>query len=278
MAEDRDPLGVYQSRGEDCDAAPTELDSGSDSPSGASPTEDIALPVAQPSLAAQLEEEASPQGCRGGEDPQGATAAALEGASLQRRSPKRARSPSPSGASPTEGIALPLAQPATVRSNGIGALARLYAAQRGERDGNSRSVLLSFRWSAETNGRVRANLATNGADHYTHALQAIRGLSGMSFYIGITEHPVRRWRHHSSRFDFMTVLVEAPGSHVTGPLEVQLLEVLLGRLGCLNVGRGGETPTDGTPHYLYVAARRDGLLRYNSQPRRNRRQGLWDFI
>ena len=164
---------------------------------------------------------------------------------------------------------MPVAQPAVVHPR-IAALARVYAAQRGGgRDGRSRSTLLSFRWSAETSGRLGANLADPDADHYAHARDAVSRLGGVSFYIGITENPVNRWRYHRERFSSMTVLVEASGSHVTAPLEVRLVTFFRGRfMRCLNVGPGGESPTNGTPHYLYVAIRQDGLIRYQTRRRR----------
>lgn len=254
--------------------APTELDSLTVSSDEGAPELPLARSslassasssLAQGSLAAQ--QQASPRRATSGSGASSSLAPRWPQAPQGRRS-RSARSRSPGAEQALEDIPLPVAQPAVVRPSP--ALALVYAAQRGGgRDGRSRSMLLSLRWSAGTGGRLRANLANDGTDHYTHALQAVNALSDMSFYIGITEDPVRRWRQHSSRFDSVTVLVEASGSHVTGPLEERLLAFFRGRLmGCLNVGRGGESPTNGTPHYLYVAVRRDGLIRYDSRRRR----------
>lgn len=100
---------------------------------------------------------------------------------------------------------------------------------------------------------------------WRHASARIGGIvrGGVVFYIGITEHPARRWSEHSagSMWDDMEVLIEAPSSRATGELEERLLQRFSGAFLCQNASRGGERRSGGRPHYLYVLIGRSGLLR-----------------
>ena len=79
---------------------------------------------------------------------------------------------------------------------------------------------------------------------------------GRSFYIGITENPVRRWHEHvhapGTSWECMEVLVQAPSSAVTKPIEQDLIQQWGGHFLCTNVGAGGERASAGMPHYVYV--------------------------
>ena len=79
---------------------------------------------------------------------------------------------------------------------------------------------------------------------------------GRSFYIGITENPVRRWHEHvhapGTSWECMEVLVPAPSSAVTKPIEQDLIQQWGGHFLCTNVGAGGERASAGMPHYVYV--------------------------
>ena len=79
---------------------------------------------------------------------------------------------------------------------------------------------------------------------------------GQAFYIGITENPVRRWAEHQlpghHTWDTMEILVKAPSSAVTGPIEKDLIEEFRGHFLCHNVGRGGEHASAGMPHFAYL--------------------------
>jgi hypothetical protein len=97
-------------------------------------------------------------------------------------------------------------------------------------------------------------------------LSAIGG--GHSFYIGITEHPRRRFDEHctSAAWDRMVVLVQASSSRTTAYLERGLIAEFGGRypFQCLNRGPGGERASAGSPHYLYVLLSQLSLLRRSS--------------
>ena len=124
---------------------------------------------------------------------------------------------------------------------------------------------LSRELAVATDGRVTVNFADaqSPEEQYRHCLNVVSWLQrlGSAYYIGITANPAVRWHYHAIRFDSMVLLMEAPGSHVTGALERRVLNTFLGHVRCLNVAPGGETRTPGSPHYLYVAWRRDGLIR-----------------
>lgn len=75
------------------------------------------------------------------------------------------------------------------------------------------------------------------------------------FYIGITENPEVRFADHQfvSNWEQMHVLLEAETSAITGMYENDLLvNHYLRTPRCLNVGRGNEHASSGSPHFLYV--------------------------
>ena len=75
------------------------------------------------------------------------------------------------------------------------------------------------------------------------------------FYVGITRDPARRWEQHQARhssWSHMTVLVEARDSVATSTVEMRILASWRGDPLCLNRSSGGESPTPGSPHYVYV--------------------------
>lgn len=87
---------------------------------------------------------------------------------------------------------------------------------------------------------------------------------GESFYIGISENPERRFEEHlvtNGLWDIQVVLVEAASSRTTACLEVSLLSEFGKRLGCHNASGGGERPSAGSPHFLYLLVSQSGLLR-----------------
>ena len=133
-----------------------------------------------------------------------------------------------------------------------------------------REMMLSRRWGSETQGRVCAHFprgTSTGFDHVNRYCQVLH-MSSQAFYVGVTEDPIRRWRGHASRFSDMAVLIEAPSSESTGALERRIIEEWRSSALCLNIGQGGESLTRGSPHYLYVCTRSDGLLRYAPSRRR----------
>ena len=85
--------------------------------------------------------------------------------------------------------------------------------------------------------------------------------AGRTVYLGITENYHRRWEEHSTMWDYMVVLFEARTSQITGQLERQLLSEFRGHLLCQNYGPGGERASCGSPHYLYMVVRLNGLVR-----------------
>jgi hypothetical protein len=74
------------------------------------------------------------------------------------------------------------------------------------------------------------------------------------YYIGITEHPVRRHAEHKSigreRFAILHI---ATGSNETASLEKQLLSRFGGHARCENVSAGGERASAGSPHFTYIS-------------------------
>ena len=89
---------------------------------------------------------------------------------------------------------------------------------------------------------------------------------GVSFYIGITESPDRRWGEHCAaggmrHWQMMLVLVQATTSSTTAAMEQLLLSEFGSRYQCHNVGPGGECASAGSPHFLYILLAQDGLLR-----------------
>jgi len=87
--------------------------------------------------------------------------------------------------------------------------------------------------------------------------------ANVGFYIGITEDPRRRFAEHCERMEWerMTILVQAASSSTTGSLEKALLADFGQSYMCLNIGRGGERASGGSPHFLYVLLAREGPLR-----------------
>ena len=86
--------------------------------------------------------------------------------------------------------------------------------------------------------------------------------SNRQFYIGITERPDERWEAHA-RVGYSTMWIVAceASSSVTARLERCLIYAHRGNLHCANVGGGGERASAGSPHFVYVTFRSDGLLR-----------------
>jgi len=87
--------------------------------------------------------------------------------------------------------------------------------------------------------------------------------ASVGFYIGITEDPRRRFAEHCERMEWerMTLLVQAANSSTTGSLERALLADFGQSYMCLNIGRGGERASGGSPHFLYMLLAREGPLR-----------------
>jgi hypothetical protein len=101
---------------------------------------------------------------------------------------------------------------------------------------------------------------------YEHASERVRAVwsSEVAFYIGITENPSRRFGEHlgsNPSWSFMVVLVEADSSRQTADLETRLLKAFGHSLSCTNNSAGGERPSAGSPHYLYMLVAETGLLR-----------------
>jgi hypothetical protein len=101
---------------------------------------------------------------------------------------------------------------------------------------------------------------------YEHASERVRTVwrSEVAFYIGITENPSRRFGEHlgsNPSWSCMVVLVEADSSRETADLERRLLKAFGHSLSCTNNSAGGERPSAGSPHYLYMLVAETGLLR-----------------
>lgn len=90
-----------------------------------------------------------------------------------------------------------------------------------------------------------------------HADRFIRGIRDRrhGFYVGITRDPDARWERHRSKdshWSHMTTLVEALDSVATSAVEMQILAKWGSDPCCCNRSSGGESPTPGSPHYVYV--------------------------
>jgi hypothetical protein len=98
-------------------------------------------------------------------------------------------------------------------------------------------------------------------EHCTGALFALQAARS-AFYVGISEDPSRRWAEHADRnhWQGMIVICEAASSRETAALERRLLSWHSTSPLCRNVGRGGERPSAGRPHYLYVLHTAAGSL------------------
>ena len=83
-----------------------------------------------------------------------------------------------------------------------------------------------------------------------------------SYYWGITENPMRRWvEGHCQTYDTMRVVVVCRTSRETGLIERQLISQSRAGYRCNNVGAGGERASAGSPHFVYLCSREDGLIR-----------------
>ena len=102
----------------------------------------------------------------------------------------------------------------------------------------------------------------------SHCHRIIHRWSSSSFYyIGITADPVRRFLEgHSLRgYDIMDVIAAVGSSRESARIERGLLARHREHPHCENTAPGGESPTPGYPHYVYVVAR--------TGPMRSRRSG-----
>ena len=134
---------------------------------------------------------------------------------------------------------------------------------------------LHSQWSVMTDGRVSVQLPPDRIDPFQHC-RSLLAHTRRAFYVGITEDPVARWLGspecpgHQHRYTALLVCFEASTSAETAALERRLIGYYQGRAGgildfgnlrCLNIGGGGERPSIGSPHYLYIAFRENELLR-----------------
>ena len=106
-------------------------------------------------------------------------------------------------------------------------------------------------------GETLQELVRQGVEECGRQIRSIVD-AGQAFYVGITENPPRRWDEHrhtrGTSWECMTVLVQAPSSAATKPIEQELLERWGGKFLCHNVGKGGERASAGMPHFVYVLA------------------------
>ena len=79
---------------------------------------------------------------------------------------------------------------------------------------------------------------------------------GHSFYIGITENPLRRRGEHlrddSMAWARVDLMVRARSSAMTAPIEKALVGCFKHVFLCRNLGDGGEHASAGMPHYVYL--------------------------
>ena len=104
------------------------------------------------------------------------------------------------------------------------------------------------------------------AEWLQHGQQIVRRKTSGSFYIGITADPVRRFlegHSQSGNFHAMDVIAVVSSSLTSAKIERGLLGIFRGHPNCMNQSWGGESPTPGYPHYVYVVSRADGLHRSN---------------
>lgn len=118
-------------------------------------------------------------------------------------------------------------------------------------------------------------MPTKTQDPFAHCLEFLSKVSGVKYYIGITESPVLRWEAHSHRYSYMYVVWVADSSRETAQLEMRLLDRLAFKsLSCENDSYGGERPSAGSPDFLYICTRESGLMRGTyPEPRRGSRMG-----
>lgn len=103
-----------------------------------------------------------------------------------------------------------------------------------------------------------------------HVNRLLCRISGNRFYVGITENPRRRWLdgHIHDGWSQMLVVWAARTSQETAGLEKEVLARWRCHPGCANVGCGGERASQGSPHFLYIVTRDDGLIRRTPPPTR----------
>ena len=112
----------------------------------------------------------------------------------------------------------------------------------------------------------------------SHCNRIIRRWSPSSFYyIGITADPVRRFLEGHSRnghggYDIMDVIAAVASSKESARIERGLLARHREHPYCENTAPGGESPTPGHPHYVYVVARTGPMRSHRSG--NSRRQPL----
>ena len=139
------------------------------------------------------------------------------------------------------------------------------------------SVLAAPWWHYVVSPGMRARVAASGDIYWRlpeqesdesgmleHAHFQVRRCSSSNrqFYIGITERPDERWEAHArGGYSTMWIVACAASSSVTARLERCLIYAHRGNLHCANVGGGGERASAGSPHFVYVTFRSDGLLR-----------------
>ena len=115
----------------------------------------------------------------------------------------------------------------------------------------------------------------NIAGWLSHCNRKIRTWSSAGFYyIGISADPVKRFLEgHSLRgYDVMDVIAVAPSSRESAQIERGLLARHREHPHCENIAPGGESPTPGYPHYVYVIARTGPMRSHRSG--NSRRQPL----
>ena len=114
-----------------------------------------------------------------------------------------------------------------------------------------------------------------------HAIQwiEVNRAQWSDYKIGITENPLRRWCNDDHGYAYATentwnamhIVYSAPTSkwklHITetpesralkivstGAMERALIREFKGTQGCVNRADGGDCPSDGVPHFVYVVA------------------------
>jgi len=110
-------------------------------------------------------------------------------------------------------------------------------------------------------------LTTSFAQNANHCADGVRAVvDGRKFKIGITEDPMDRFYNEiygygtaaGGNYSKMYLLYVAPLSKPrvpdsTGRMEINLIARFKEDPNCLNKGPGGECPSNGSPHFVYVA-------------------------
>ena len=118
----------------------------------------------------------------------------------------------------------------------------------------------------------------------SHCNRIIRRWSPSSFYyIGITADPVRRFLEGHSRnghggYDIMDVIAAVASSKESARIERGLLARHREHPYCENTAPGGESPTPGHPHYVYVVARTGPMRSHRSGNSRRLTSGILSDI